>query len=163
MQPLTTAEIEKLNELIDGIQIAMMTTRHGDDLRSRPMMAQACEADGTLWFMTSRESEKAYEVENDDAVNVAFSHPGKERYVSVAGRAELVDDIAKKEQLWSPFAKIWFEGPTDPKLVLLKISITGVEYWDTPGGKMVSLYGLIKSLITGKEDMKSENKSFGVA
>jgi len=45
--------IKKLAGLIEGIKVAMLTTAAEDGtLRSRPMVTQPAEFDGTLWFFT---------------------------------------------------------------------------------------------------------------
>ena len=38
----------------------------------------------------------------------------------------------------------------DPDLVLLKIDAESAEYWDTPGTNVVYLFGMLKTLVTGK-------------
>jgi general stress protein 26 len=50
-------KLEQLYELIDGIEVAMLTTQKQDgSLVSRPMQTQARRAGTDLWFMTSVES-----------------------------------------------------------------------------------------------------------
>src|SRR5215213_6569808 len=87
--------IEKLNLLIKDIKIAMLTTVDQGVLRSRPMATQETDFDGELWFFTSRQTHNAEEIEKDKRVNVAYAEPDDNRYVSMSGTAELVDDRAK--------------------------------------------------------------------
>lgn len=151
--------IKKLKDLVEGIDFCMMTTLDGGYLRSRPMSTQQFEFSGTLWFFTSDNTHKIDDVKADDRVNVAYSDPGSDRYVSVSGRAEVNRDRAKIEELWSPVLKAWFpEGIDDPHLCLLKIEVEQAEYWDSPSGKIVQLYGFLKALITGKEMNTGENE-----
>lgn len=134
-----------------------MTTLHEGELRSRPMTTLDNEyEEGALWFMTGRYTEKAEELEDDARVNLAFSEPNHNRYVSIAGTARLVRDHAKQHELWNDFAKMWFEGPDDPNIILLRVDIDGVEYWDGPG-KMKMLMSLIKVKLTGEGDDLGEN------
>jgi len=44
--------------------------------------------------------------------------------------------------------KIWFK---DPKLTILKVNPQDGYYWDTKDGKLVSLFKMAVSVITGKE------------
>lgn len=147
-----TEAIEKLKTLIEDIDFCMLTTISGGHLRSRPMSTQQFEFDGDLWFFTSDNTHKVEEIKADDRVNVAYSEPGNDRYVSVSGRASVVRDRAKIEELWSPVLKAWFpEGLEDPTLCLLKIAVEEAEYWDTPSGKIVQLVGFLKALATGQQ------------
>ncbi len=151
--------VEKLRELIDGIDFCMLTTIDEGHLRSRPMSTQEFEFDGDLWFFTSDNTHKLSEIAKDPRVNVAYSQPSKDQYVSVSGRAEMVKDRAKIEELWSPILKAWFpEGLDDPHLCLMKVSVEQAEYWDTPSGKIVQLIGFVKALATGQEAGYGDNE-----
>ena len=148
----TRAEsIEKLKTLINDIDFAMMTTINGGHLRSRPMSTQEYEGDETLWFFTSDETHKVDEIEADNRVNLGYSRPDDNVYVSISGRAAVVKDRAKMEELWNPILKAWFpEGLEDPTLCLLKVNIEEAEYWDSPNSKLVQLAGFVKAVVTGK-------------
>lgn len=143
--------IEKLKTLINDIDFAMLTTINGGHLRSRPMSTQEYEGNDTLWFFTSDRTHKVDEIETDSRVNVAYSRPDDNVYVSVSGRAAISKDRAKMEELWNPILKAWFpEGLDDPTLCLLKVTIEEAEYWDSPNSKLVQLAGFVKAVVTGK-------------
>jgi general stress protein 26 len=149
----------KLAELTREISIAMLTTEtEGGLLRSRPMAMQQFDLiDGVVWFFTADDSPKAGEVARDWHVNLSYSAPEKNHFVSLSGRARVVKDATKARQLWKPAAKIWFpDGLEDPRLALLRVEIEAAEYWDAPSSRMVQLYGLAKLAITGEM-----NKSVG--
>lgn len=150
--PDRTSAIEKIASLMRGVNIAMLTTIAPDgSLRSRPMALQQVEFDGDLWFFTGSHTPKVDQIDDDARVNVAFSHPSKQNYVSVSGRARLVNDRAKAEELWNPLLKAWFpQGLDDPELALLKVEVEGVEYWDAPSGPVAQIAGFVHSLATGK-------------
>lgn len=63
----------------------MLTTRHGEELRSRPMVLVQDEYDGILWFYTDLESEKVFELESDNDVCISFADPDNHVYVSLTG------------------------------------------------------------------------------
>jgi general stress protein 26 len=151
MEEKRQESIAKLKDLIESIDFAMLTTVNGGQLRSRPMSTQKFELDGDLWFFTSDQTHKIEEIEQDSRVNVAYSKPEDNVYVSVSGRAELVKDKKKIEELWNPILKAWFpKGLDDPTLALLKISVEEAEYWDSPNSKIVQLYGFVKAIVTGE-------------
>lgn len=122
-------ELETVRGLIKDVDIAMLTTASDEGLISRPMKTQEVEFDGDLWFFTKKETDKYKEILHDQEVNVAYA--GKS-YVSVRGRAEIVDDLIKKKELWSKvYEKIMQTSYDDPSVVLIKIKAEAAEYWET--------------------------------
>lgn len=143
----------KLGELIDSIDIAMLTTvTPEEDLHARPMATLRFDREaGHLWFFTSDDSPKVNDIYHDRRVGLTYAEPDDQRYVSVAGRAMIVEDATLAEEMWTPMAKIWFpQGPTDPRLVLLRVDVESAQYWDSPSSKMVALWGFAKQAVTGK-------------
>ena len=155
--------IEKIRELAHGIDFCMLTTIDSGHLRSRPMSTQEMDFDGELWFFTSDDTHKVTEIEKDNRVNLAYSKPDDNVYLSISGRAEVVKDRAKIEELWSPVLKAWFpEGKDDPTLCLLKVSVEQAEYWDAPNSKIVQLFGMVKAIATGQEADYGENRKMNL-
>jgi general stress protein 26 len=145
-------DVQKLAKLIKSIKYAMLTTAMPDGtLRSRPMATQAGEFDGTLWFFTHDNTGKVDEIRNDQHVNLAYADPSHNRWVSVSGRASVVRDRRKAEELWTEIHRAWFpDGLDDPTLALLRVDVTDAEYWDGPSTKVAQLAGFVKALVTGK-------------
>lgn len=163
--PNTQENLEKLIDKIKDVDIAMMTTLCADgSLRSRPMKTQQSKPDGTLWFFTGYDSAKSDEIlKNDAHVNLSYAAPSDNLYVSVSGRANVLKDRAKIEELWSPFMKAWFpEGKDDPNVGLIKVTIDKAEYWDSPNSVVVQLYGMAKAAITGERPDPGENKKINL-
>lgn len=155
----TRAEhIEKLAELIKGVDIAMLTTRKADgSLVSRPLGTQEVEFDGDLWFATGADSEKVAEIQADPRVNASYASKGHNSYVSVAGTASIVRDRAKIDELWSPAMKIFFPGgKDDPNLVLIRVRAESAEYWDGPGSVFGKALYLLVAGVTGDAGSLSE-------
>lgn len=161
MAKKTESDLEILKDKLEGMRVAMLTSRDGDGtLHTRPMAAQEIEDDAELWFFTDDRSAKADEIARDPQVAVAFADPGDSKYVSISGRADLVHDPAKVRELWNPFVKAWFpDGPETPGLALLRVRIDRAEYWDSPSSTVVKLAGLAKALATGERaDDLGENR-----
>lgn len=150
--------VKKVAELIKDIDIAMLTTVEADGtLRSRPMGTQQVEFDGDIWFFTSDETAKVDEIARQNRVNVSYAKPDKQRYVSVSGTAELVNDRAKMEALWSPIYKAYFpKGLDDPSLRLLKIHAEKAEYWES-SGLLPTVIAFVQAM-AGKEADLGENE-----
>lgn len=153
------ASIARLREMINGINIAMLTTVAGDGtLHSRPMATQEAEFDGTLWFFTADDTAKTGEIAQRRAVNVSYANAVDQRYVSLSGIATIVRDPGKAEQLWNPAYRAWFpEGLADPSLVLLRIDVEQAEYWDPGSSRMQTLAGFIRALATGHRPSGGEH------
>jgi general stress protein 26 len=135
--------VAKLNELIKGIEFAMLTTiRPSGRLHSCPMATTEAEGDGVLWFFSGNNTEKVEAIKTDPRVNLAYSDASSQRYVSITGNAEPVRDHVKAKELWKPLYNAWFPmGLQDPNLILLKVNIQVAEYWDATAGSMVLLAG----------------------
>ena len=150
--PTREENIKKLQELIEDIEFAMLTTVHEDgSLRARPMAMPKNEFDGELWFFTKKDSPKVDEIEREHQVNVSFSRPDKQHYISMSGLARVSRDRAKMEELWNPAYTAWFpEGLDDPQICLLNIKVSQAEYWDSPSSTLVHAYGYLKAVTTGE-------------
>ena len=135
--------VAKLNELIKGIDFAMLTTiRSNGSLHSCPMATAEVHGDGALWFFSGNKSEKVEAIKSDPRVNLAYSDSSGQRYVSITGNAEPLRDHVKAKELWSPLYERWFpKGLDDPNLILLRIHVRDAEYWDGTVGRMVQLPG----------------------
>ena len=146
---------ERLWSLIKDIRFAMFTARHTSSghLHSWPMTTQnsKLDEDSGLWFFMSRRNETVADILQDPVVNVIYADPGADRYVSVSGNAAVVDDPAKKAQLWSKMAEAWFpQGANDPDLALILVRIVHANYWDIKENKIVQLFKMAKAAATGK-------------
>jgi general stress protein 26 len=139
----------KVRELVQKTRLAMLTSVDPDGrLVSMPMATQEVEFAGEIWFIAERESHKVRNITRNPQVNVAYSGNGS--WVSVSGEAEVVDDAAKLAELWNTFTGAWLEGgPDNPNNILIHVSGTSAEYWDTPGSKVVQVANLVKAKVTG--------------
>lgn len=137
-------QIQRLNELIQGIDSVMFTTVHTDgNVYSRPMLVQDFAFDGNLWFFTPRSSSKVDAIAEDSRINLAFMDPATNRFISMSGHAELVEDAFMMKKMWSPKFAQWFTGGVgDPDLILIRVAIGNAEYWDTPHADVVETFCL---------------------
>lgn len=149
----THATREKLWKMIKDIKFAMFTTRHENGhLHSRPMTTQngAIDEDSSLWFFMSARSEVVADIAVDPAVAVAYADTDADNYVSVSGRARVVDDMAKKKKLWSKLTEAWFPGGvSDPDLALVQVSILHADYWESKDGKLTQLLKMATAAVSG--------------
>ncbi|HEX8251126.1 MAG TPA: pyridoxamine 5'-phosphate oxidase family protein [Pyrinomonadaceae bacterium] len=162
-QPLENRdeEIKKIAEFIRDIDFTMMTTIDEDgELQSRPMSTQKTEFDGSIYFFTFDDTDKIRHIRKNPRVNLAYSAPDQQTYVSLRGRAEESKDRQKMEELWSPELKAWFpEGLETPGIALLKVKVESAEYWDSTSSMIAHAVGFAKAIITGESYEMGENKT----
>lgn len=141
--------VVRLNELIAGIDYAILTTVRPDaTLHSCPMAARGVDPAAVLWFISASNTDKVEAVRTIQRVNLSFADHAAQRYVSVSGYCELVRDYAKAKELWDPSYDSWFPGGLeDPNLILLKIDVQQAEYWNPEQRRMVELVGFNKQPI----------------
>jgi general stress protein 26 len=140
METATTSALEHLSELIRNIGVAMLTTvdRTGH-LHSRPMMTLRNTADNALWFFTQASSHMVDDVNGHHPVNLSYVDSTRGRYISVNGRARVVNDRAKKTALWERRLGAWLpKGCEDASVILLRIEVHEAEVWDSSGEREIS-------------------------
>ena len=149
----------ELAKLIKKFHTAMLVTmRDGGKHVSRPMSPLGGdEFHGQLWFSAERHSDCIAEITKNPEVNVAFMDESSSRYVSASGRAKQVDDQAKKDELWSPVMKAFFESKDDPILTLICVEVDTAEYWKGPSTMAGQAAYLFKSAVTGNHDSMTEH------
>jgi len=142
---------DKLWSMIEKHRFAMLTTRHDDGLRSRPMTTIERSDDDSLWFFAAADSTAAVELQQHAQVCLSYSDTSKPDFVSVSGDAAIVTDVAKKQTLWNKSVQAWFpEGAESPHVVLLEVRPQHAEYWDTASNKLVQLFSYAKAAATGR-------------
>ena len=151
-------DVRKVAELVKDIRIGMLTTTEADGTyTSRPMGQQEVEFDGDMWYFAERDSRKVRHIQANSHVGVTLS--SRSTWISIDGTAEIVDDNAKKHDLWNSWVEAWLpQGPDDSSVVLIKVTGNSAEYWDTPGGRIASVISLVKSKVTGQRYDGGENE-----
>ena len=152
-------KIEELYSLVEGIDIAMLTSRNFDGtLVSRPMATQEKRPRVDFWFVTSTETHKVDELQAQPEVNLAYYNNKSREWVSVSGTARLVSDRDLIRTLYKPDWKAWFGdeggdrngGPNDPRLVLIEIEAHEATYLKSNQPRAVQLFKVAKAMITGE-------------
>ncbi|APV51349.1 hypothetical protein BWI17_17640 [Betaproteobacteria bacterium GR16-43] len=153
-------EIGKLYEMIEDLDIAMMTTRRKDGhLVSRAMSTQKHAHGADLWFVTSNATRKLDEVLEDPHVNLAYYKDRTREWISVSGLAEVSQDREIIAQLFSEDWKMWFGTggdarhgtPDDPRIVLIGVQVHSAVFLEVDKPQPVVLYEMVKGWITGTE------------
>ena len=153
---------QKIWNLIKDIKTAMLTTHHGGELRSRPMVLVQDEYDGTLWFYTDLESEKVLELERDSEVCLAFADPESQTFVSLTGTGRAIQNKTLVDKYWNSFVAAWFpQGKNSPNVGMLEIKIHKGEHWDSSSSAMVKSVKTVAAKMKGEQPDLGEHEKFG--
>ncbi len=155
----TTAE-QQLWPLIKGIKFGMFTTHHGDgSMHARPMTTQnKAMPDDKLWFFMSVKGDAVQEFVQRPQVNVSYADTGQDIFVSVSGLAQVVDDKAQRQELWTKFAQAWFPGGVDdPDLALVRVTVSHAHYWNVSENKLTQLFVMAKAVFSGEKPRLGES------
>jgi len=150
MTSTTPEDVERVWSLMDRISIAMLTSWDGRELHSRPMAAHVVHDENALYFLTDVRHHKDEDIARYSRVNVAFADTGGQKYVSLAGTASVSNDRRRIEDLWSTFAKAWWDSAEDPNIRVLKVVPKDAQYWDSPG-TVVSYAKMIAAAATNRK------------
>jgi len=143
--------IEKIKELAED-KICMFCTYENNQIVSRPMSTQRIDDDGSIWFLSRKDSNKNLQIEDNHDIYLMYLDTGKQHFLSLNGTARILNDRSLIEDLWTPIAKAWFtEGKDDPEITVIKVSPEEGHYWDTKNGRLVSMIKIASAALMGNE------------
>lgn len=150
MTDTTNDDRQHIADLVSKAKVAMHTTTTAEGKRvNRPMAVQEVEFDGDLWFFAYEDSSKVAQIRLAPEVNVSFSDSRNSSWTSIAGRAEVVHDRQKAEQLYSPTLKAGFtDGVQTPGITLVKVHADSAEYWEGPTSAVGWVIGTARAIVT---------------
>lgn len=136
-------------EAIEKIQIGMITTvSPSGTMCSRPMMVQEIDTEGNLLFFTLSNSQLMQDIRKVPSVNLIFSCPEKNTFISATAVAYESFDRTKMQELWTPALDAWFtRGLETPDLTLLKLDLQEIEMWDSPSSSMIRVVDFVKAMV----------------
>jgi len=160
----TDATPQDVFDLVEAVGIGMLvTTREGSQqLRARPMASHVLAEEGVICFLTDVAGRKDDEVFKNPHVCLAYADPKSERYASISGMATVSNDRAKITQLWSFFAKAWWDSPDDPAIRLVRVVPGDAEMWKG-SGRLATAIKMVAAVATGSRPDLGENAKVRMA
>lgn len=146
--------IKKLKDLVDGIDIGMLSTfeSNSDYPHTIPMSRQEVDDEGNIWFLFSAESDTHQHLLKNNKVSLAYAHVGNYQFLSINGVAEVSQDKHRIDKYWNSFNEAWFEkGKEDPNIRILKVIPNEAHYWDNKTNKLMTLLKVATSAVTGQK------------
>jgi len=143
---------QKVQELLETFPIAFMITLVNGELTARPIgiVGGTSKFDGTLWFITDKRSRKVAAIEAGALTTLLFQNDKEGSYLQLAGRASVIDDRAKLEELYTTLQRTWFpKGVDDPDITLVRFDATEANYWDSHDSYVRLAAAFVKSVATG--------------
>lgn len=151
---LTAAKaVEKIKELVDQAKICFFCTESstGQSKGARPMSVLQVDEEGTLWFISPKESNKNKEITTNPDVKLYFHGSAHSDLMYLIGKASLHNDRAKIEELWNPLLKVWFtKGKEDPRISVIRVQPDEGYYWDSKHGNFVATLKMLAGAVIGK-------------
>ena len=118
-------------ELINDVTFCFaITCAENGDAHARIVQPRKLTDEWTVDFLTNRRCRKVRELESSGKMTLAYQHERDRSYVSLVGRASIVDDVELKRSRWVPAADRWNPGgPDDPAVVFARLETQRIELW----------------------------------
>jgi general stress protein 26 len=158
----TTADVDHLWTLINDIPVAMVVTHdgQGQHMRARPMAMRPVREEGAIYFLTDIDAPKAKEIRGDETVCLALADNRGQKYVSITGHAQIIDDRERVEEIWSIYDKAFWPDKNDARIRILRVTPESAEFWEG-AGMVVSAVKLVAAIASGERMNLGENEKVG--
>jgi general stress protein 26 len=154
--------LDRVWDIIERVGVCMLTTRAAAGLRARPLEARPDRGSGLIWFVTDVRSAKESEIERDAEVALIFIDHDAKAYLSLTAAAEVLQDHAKAAEIWKRTDNVWWRGPNDKNVCVLRVTPLTAELWDGPASKAVAIFEFAKARLTGLKPKLGENRKVTV-
>ncbi len=141
--------LDELRERLSSVRTVMVSSLDPEgSISARPLTVQEIDDRGDIWFIVARDAHWVTPGE-DLTVNVAFTDDDEGVWVSFSGRGAVVDDRARRDELWDPITDAYFpEGKEGDNAVVLHVRSDRAEWW-TGTGTLQHVFELVKSKLGG--------------
>ncbi|KAJ9079886.1 hypothetical protein DSO57_1030817 [Entomophthora muscae] len=154
----TKEDLEEMFAFAATVKFTMFSTKLDDgNIVSRPMALVKRINTVDFYMITSKESDKAVQLEKDGHASLSLFRSNDYSWASISGTATLVDDREKIHELHSFFLRPFFDdkgdgihngGKDDPRIVLIKFTSHFGRY-QIQNNTLSQAYELAKSALTG--------------
>jgi general stress protein 26 len=153
------ADIDHVWKLIDAIPIAMVVTHEGQgqNMRARPMAVRPAREEGAVYFLTDADTPKAEEIRRNQSVCLALADNKAQKYVSISGHAEMIDDKERVKKYWSVYDKAFWPDKNDPRIRILRVTPESAEFWEG-AGMVVTAVKLVAAIASGERMNLGDNE-----
>lgn len=123
--------LQLARKLVDDLTFCVAATQGEDgNVSARIIQPLPVQDDWTVNTITNRRCRKVREIERTERMTLLYQHDQDKSYVSLMGRAEIVEDLELKRAIWKPAHYRWNpEGPEDPSTVFMRLFTERIELW----------------------------------
>jgi general stress protein 26 len=155
-------ELHRVWDIIEKVGVGMLTTHFANGLRSRPVEPRPDRAAGIIWVLTDLRSPKEHEIDADSEICLIVIDAHDKAYLSITARAKVLRDSKKAAEIWHHSDQIWWSGPDDPNVCVLRLEPERAELWDGPASAAAASLELAKARLTGQKPNLGENRKVTV-
>jgi general stress protein 26 len=149
-------------DIIEKVGVGMLTTRFDGGLRARPLEPRPDRDEGVIYFVTDLRGAKDDEIAAaPDVCFVVIDHKDK-AYLSITAKASVIDDHAKAAAIWKKSDNMWWKGPNDPNVRVLRLVPERAELWDGPSNAAAAAFEFARARLTGTKPNLGENRKVTV-
>ena len=139
--------VEKIRDVVKKADTCFLVTHGG----VRPMGVRECDESGVIWFFSDKHSHKNEQIAADGQVELYFQATEHSGFMHLAGEATVLHDKALIDKLWTPLARVWFEGgKDDPCISVIRFQPRQGQYWDNKHGDAVAGVKMLFGALVGK-------------
>ncbi len=145
---MATKQLSDISKAMRNLDICMLTTvTNNGMLISRPMSNNRdVEYDGNSYFFTTDATDMFKNLSENSAVNLTYIDAEQQLYISVTGKAKLIQNKTKLESHWVDELKQWYpEGINQRGIAMIHVKASRIKYWDKMEEGEIK-----KSLLSGK-------------
>lgn len=131
---MAKTDIEKAIKVLKDNLVGTMATIEGNKPHSRYMTF--FNDNFTLYTVTSNDTHKVEELAKNPYTHILIGYDGKgfgDSYLEIEGKVEISSDESMREKVWNKMLRFWFDGPDDPRMIVLKIVPSQIKLMNTKG------------------------------
>ena len=129
-------------------------------MRARPMAMRPARAEGVIYFLTDVDAPKAAEIRRNESICLALADNRSQKYVSITGHAEIIDDRNRIREVWSIYDKAFWPDKDDPRIRVLRVTPESAEFWEG-AGTVVTAVKLVAAMASGERMNVGANEKVG--
>jgi general stress protein 26 len=154
---------DRIWQIIEETGAGMLTTRFQGGLRARPLEARPDRAGNAIYFIVDRRGLKDDEIAADPDVGFVLINAHDKAYLSITGRAAVLNDRALAARYWKSTDDVWWPGgPDDANARVLRLEPHLAELWDGPASKAAVRHEFARARATGRKPDLGEKRKVSV-
>ncbi|SOC36288.1 pyridoxamine 5'-phosphate oxidase family protein [Ureibacillus acetophenoni] len=121
-------------KILDENMVGTMATIEGNKPHSRYMTF--FNNNFILYTVTSKDTHKVEELSKNPYTHILLGYDGKgfgDSFLEIEGKVEISSEDSMREKVWNNELSPWFDGPHDPKMVVLKVTPSQIRLMNTKG------------------------------